>query len=75
MTTRPRADERPDSTIGGLLWDHGRRVAATGNHELAEGCNVGVMTILDSYDRQLHPWLHGRRPEDIIAKAKEVLGL
>ena len=74
MTARPSADDRPDG-IRALLFDLHRHHAAVANHQAFEGAEVQVSTALESYDRQLHPWLHGRRPADIAAKAREVLGL
>jgi len=74
MTTRPPAEDRPDG-VRGLLFDLHRQSTAVAHHQFAEGADVQARTVFESYDRQLHPWLHGRRPADIAAKAREVLGL
>lgn len=76
MTVYAPAEDRPDGPgFSPILWNYDRRVGAARNHERFEGADVGCMTILDSYDRQLHPWLHGRRAEDIVSKVREVLSL
>jgi len=58
-------DERPDGALSGLLWDYSQRVAAVNRHAAAEGVDVGPRTVLESYDRTLHPIMHGRRFEDL----------
>ena len=75
MTTRPPAEDRPDGIIGEVLWDWGRRFSAVSTHLHAEGGDVHPSAVIEGYDRALHPWLHGRRPADIAAKVREVLGL
>lgn len=59
---------RPDGPISGILFDYGLQLRAAGRHALAEGHDVGTRTVLDSYDRTLHPWMHGRRPHDLAER-------
>jgi len=75
MTVRPRVTDRPDSIIGGVIWDKQRQCIAVGSHAAAEGKEISIRTTLESYDRTLHPWIHGRRPADIAEKARGVFGL
>ena len=60
--------DRPDGPISGILYDHSCRLAASDNHALVEGHAVHARTVLDSYDRALHPWMHGRRPHDLAER-------
>lgn len=61
-------DEQPDGPLSGTLYRYHLEVHAAGTHALAEGHEVGVRTILKSYDRAEHPWLHGRRPHDLAER-------
>lgn len=65
--------ERPDGPISGLLYEYSRRLSAASNHAVAEGHDVTGMTVLDGYDRTLHPWMHGRRPADLAERVREFL--
>jgi hypothetical protein len=66
-----------------MFWDWGRRYRAVSIHLHAEGGDVPPSAVTEGYDRALHPWMHGRRPEDIAEKVQdacdrvweEVLGL
>lgn len=51
-----------------MLWEFDRQVQAAGRHAAAEGHDVSVRTVLEGYDRTLHPWMHGRRPSDLAEK-------
>jgi hypothetical protein len=53
-----------------IMRQHDRQVSATRRHATAEGHTVDTMTVLESYDRQLHPWIHGRRPVEIAARVR-----
>jgi len=48
-------------------------VIAASTHAAVEGAEVGVRVILDSYDRAVHPWMHGRRLHDFAEKLREVI--
>ncbi|RLM83684.1 hypothetical protein D3D02_16920 [Halobellus sp. Atlit-38R] len=63
--------DRPDGPLSGLLYDHDQRLSAARRHTTAEGHETHPLTILDSYDRTLHPWIHGRRPADLARKLRE----
>lgn len=56
----PKRD-RPDGPISGLFHDYDRRLRAAHTHECFEGYSVGPRTILEGYDRALHPWMRGWR--------------
>ena len=60
--------DRPDGPISGLIYDYSLRLAAGGNHALVEGHEIGARTVLESYDRVIHPWMHGRRPHDLAER-------
>jgi hypothetical protein len=60
------SDERPDGALSGLLYDFDQRLAAARRHAAAEGHAVDARAVLDSYDRVLHPVMHGRRPHDLV---------
>jgi len=47
------------------------QMAAVRVHVAAEGIDVDGRVVLDSYDRTLHPWMYGRRPEDLARRARE----
>ena len=66
--------DRPDGPLSGVLYDYGQRLTAARTHAVAEGHPTDARTILDSYDRTLHPWLHGRRPVDLAARLREWWG-
>jgi len=51
-----------------LMQQYSNQLATVENHTAAEGYATPNIVVLDSYDRTLHPWLHGRRPADIIEK-------
>lgn len=55
----------PDGSLSSVMWQHDLQLGACRRHAHAEGMDVQTMTVLDSYDRTLHPWMHGRRPHDI----------
>ena len=57
-------------SLSDLLREHGRRAEAIERHGAAEGQSVDVATALESYDRVLHPWMHGRRPVDLAARVR-----
>ena len=67
------SSEKPDGAISGILYQHDRQLRAVENHGAAEGHAVGTREVLDSYDRALHPWIHGRRPHDLIARVRKVI--
>lgn len=56
-----------------IMRQHQRQIDAVENHTTAEGYAVETAVVLDSYDRALHPWIHGRRPYDLVARLKEVI--
>ena len=62
---------KPDGALTGLLYELDQQQQAADNHMAAEGHNAQTVTVLDSYDRTLHPWMHGRRPPDIARTARE----
>lgn len=61
---------RPTGALSGLLYDYSMQIQAASSHAAAEGSDVGARTVLESYDRTLHPWTHGRRPQDIADAAR-----
>lgn len=61
-------EERPDGPLTGLLHDFDQRLAAVRRHADAEGHAVDARAVLDSYDRVLHPVMHGRRPHDLVER-------
>ncbi|MUV51336.1 hypothetical protein [Haloarcula sp. CBA1122] len=76
MTRRPAIENRPDGPgLSPNLWDMHRRHVAAANHMQAEGCYVSYCSVHSGYDRTLHPYIHGRRPADIVAAVREVLSL
>jgi len=60
------SEDRPDGPLTGLLHEYGRRLNAAERHTAAEGHVTDSRVVLDSYDRVLHPWLHGRRLPDLL---------
>jgi hypothetical protein len=62
--------DRPDGAISGLLWESSQQCRAAGRHCAAEGHPADIRTVLESYDRALHPWMYGRRPADIAEKIR-----
>lgn len=66
--------ERPDGALAGILYDFNRQLSAAGGHAAVEGHPVSSRQILDSYDRVLHPWMHGRRPSDLADALSKRLG-
>ena len=52
------------------MWQYDLQLGAARTHGYAEGVDLSSMTVLQSYDRTLHPWMHGRRPNDIAAKVR-----
>lgn len=59
---------RPDGPISGLLHDFGQQLGAVRRHAQAEGHSVDAAGVIDSYDRTLHPVMHGRRPHDLVER-------
>lgn len=70
---------RPTGALSGLMYYYSMQLSAASSHAAAEGSDVGARTVLESYDRTLHPWMHGRRPQDLADAARRwwrsVLGL
>lgn len=62
--------KRPDGPLTSLLFEFSQQLAAAERHAAAEGHSADARTVLESYDRTLHPWMHGRRPEDIAEKIR-----
>lgn len=62
------SEEAPDGPVSGLLYEYDQRLAAARRHTQAEGYAVDASTVLDSYDRVLHPVMHGRRPHDLVER-------
>lgn len=73
MTERIDEKPTPDGAISGILYEFSLQIEVAERHAAAEGHAVLAETVLDSYDRQLHPWLHGRRPSDLVAFARGLL--
>ena len=63
--------DRTDGSISGLMYDYSRRLSAGENHATVEGHEIDTQTVLESYDRALHPWMHGRRPHDLAERYGE----
>lgn len=61
-------DDRPRGPLSSVVWEFNRQLAAAQKHAAAEGKTVSARTVLESYDRTLHPWMHGRRPSDLAEK-------
>ena len=68
-TLPPTVEDRPTSPMSGLIYEYSRQIHAVKQHAAAEGHAVSTHTTLTSYDRTLHLWLHGRRPEDLLRAA------
>ena len=62
--------EGPNGTLSELLYEYNLQLQATDRHAAIEGKSVDNHIVLESYDRVLHPWVHGRRPLDIAKKIK-----
>lgn|GEM_PF-4265059 len=72
--SRPRdPDGNFDGPLSGLFFEFDCRLAAVDAHGAAEGIDVQGRVALDSYDRVLHPWMHGRRPADLLERVRGVL--
>lgn len=52
-------------SLSDLLAEYGRQLETVDRHAAAEGHSVDGLRVLESYDRALHPWMHGRRPADL----------
>lgn len=72
--TTPRRHDGPDGTLSSMLFQNQRRVFAYETHAAAEGVEERTLSVLWSYDRVEHPWIHGRRPVDLVERARGVLG-
>lgn len=71
---RPRDPEGEfTGAFSSLLFEADCQLAAVEQHSAAEGHRVPVGTILESYDRALHPWMHSRRPADLKARLQELM--
>lgn len=62
--------DRPTGPISGLFYEYTQQIQAAATHASAEGHSIGARTVLESYDRTLHPWMHGRRPDDLAEKIR-----
>lgn len=62
--------QRPTGGLVEIMRSYDRQITAAQRHATAEGHPVEPLTVLESYDRVLHPWIHGRRPHDIGRKAR-----
>lgn len=62
---------RPDGPLSSVMYEYSQQLGAAGGHAAAEGHAVGARTVLESYDRTLHPWMHGRRPTDLAEQARK----
>ncbi|GGL55041.1 hypothetical protein [Halocalculus aciditolerans] len=69
-TDRDEETEPPSRAISGLLWEYGQQMNAASTHMAAEGVEIKGLTVLESYDRVLHPWMHGRRPHEIYERIR-----
>jgi len=65
--------EKPDGAFSQILYEYDQQVRTIEQHAAAEGYATNTMITLDSYDRARHPWLHGRRLADLVAKVREVI--
>lgn len=77
MVTGPRGKpmpETPDGPLTSTFHKYDTWVVAASTHAAVEGSEVDVQVILDSYDRAVHPWMHGRRFHDLVEKVREVIG-
>mgnify|MGYP006283828319 CR=1 FL=1 len=74
--TGPRdLGDRPDGPISRLWYDHALRCNVAVNHAAAEGLYLSARAVSRGYDRAEHPYIHGRRPQDIARRLREVLPL
>ena len=64
------ASEQPDGSLSSIVYEYHICVAAASTHCRHEGIQPDVEAVLDSYDRALHPWMHGRRPHDLARRAR-----
>lgn len=77
MTDEPRrdrlgtpVDEQPDGPLSGTFYRYTQELYAAQTHALHEGIEADPRAVLDSYDRNCHPWMHGRRPHDIARRLR-----
>lgn len=61
-------DEQPDGPLSGMFYRYTLELNAALIHAAHEGHSVDPEAVLDSYDRNLHPWMHGRRPHDLAER-------
>jgi len=73
MAERIDAAENRGGPISGLLYQYSLQIKAIERHGAAEGLSIPYATILDSYDRQNHPWLHGRRPAALVVFCRDLV--
>lgn len=73
MTDPRDPGERPDGPLSGLFYDFTVRVNVGRNHAIAEGHEFVDRAVLEGYDRTLHPWMHGRRPQDLADRVRRWL--
>jgi len=72
---RTAAGDRPDGPgVSPVLHDYLQRQNVALNHGFAEGFVPNPRAVNEGYDRNENPWMHGRRPSDLVDKAREVLG-
>jgi len=62
-----------DGGLSGLFFGCDCQLAAADVHGAAEGIDIQASVVLDSYDRVLHPWMHGCRPENLLERVRGVL--
>lgn len=77
MSTDARGLERPEKPSGplsGLFWEFDRRRHAATAHAMFEGHpEIDYRAVLEAYDRNEHPWMHGRRPHDLYERYGDAL--
>jgi hypothetical protein len=62
--------ERPDNDLVAVMYDLGLRGNVGRNHARFEGYAPPYGAILRGYDRAEHPWVHGRRPADLVERLR-----
>lgn len=67
-------DEFDGIIIPSLLIDYVEQYASARRHARAEGIDLESIDVLESYDRNVHPWMHGRRPADIADYLRGLIG-
>lgn len=64
----PDLGERPPGGLGAHVHDMMERLNRVRCHAGHEGHDIHVAATLEGYDRAEHPWMHGGRAGDLLAR-------